>query len=74
MYEPTTEVFGILPIPEVIRSKSAMLPYIQDLEVDIRHLYLASKQGTKYAVINIHTAAEQDLFHTLMKENTTVFN
>ena len=74
MYEPTTEVFGILPIPEVIRSKSAMLPYIQDLEVDIRHLYLASKQGTKYAVINIHTAGEQNLFHTLMKENTTVFN
>src|SRR5882762_1217014 len=74
MYEPTTEVFGILPIPEVIRSKSAMLPFIQDGVVDIKHIYLASKQETKFAVMNIHTAEERDLFHKLMKENTTVFN
>jgi hypothetical protein len=74
MYEPTTEVFGILPIPEVICSNSAMLPYIQDIEDDVKHHYLASKQGTKFAVLNIHTAPERDLIHTLMKENTTVFN
>ena len=74
MYEPTTEVFGILPIPEVIRTKSAMLPYIQDIEVDIKHIYLASKQETKFAVLNVHTAVERNLFHTLMKENTTIFN
>jgi hypothetical protein len=43
MYEPTTEVFGILPIPEVICSKSAMLPFIQDGAGDIKHIYLASK-------------------------------
>jgi hypothetical protein len=74
LYEPTTEVFGILPIPEVIPSKSAMLPFIQDGAVDIKHIYLASKQETKFAVLNVHTAEERDLFHTLMKENTTVFN
>jgi hypothetical protein len=51
-----------------------MLPYIQDPEVDFRHLYLASKQETKYAVLNVHTLAEQDLFHTLIKKNTIVFN
>jgi hypothetical protein len=55
-YKPTTEVFGILPIPKVICSKSEMLPYIQDSEVDIKHLYLASTQGIKFAVLNIHTA------------------
>jgi hypothetical protein len=58
MYEPTTEVFGILPIPEVIRSKSAMLPFIQDGAVDIKHIYLASKQETKIAVLNVCTAGE----------------
>ena len=62
MYEPTTEVFGILPIPEVIHSKRGMFPYIQDIGVDIWHLYLASKQETKFAVLNIHTAAEQTQF------------
>ena len=74
MYEPTTEVFGIFSIPEVIHSKSAMLPFIQDGAVDIKHIYLASKQKTKFAAMNIHTAEEQDLFHKLMKKNTTVFN
>ena len=51
-----------------------MLPYIQDSEVDIKHLYLASTQGIKFAVLNIHTAPQGDLIHTLVKENSAVFN
>jgi hypothetical protein len=64
MSETTTEVFNILPIPEVIHSKSAMLPFIQDVAINIKHIYLASKQETEFAVLNVHTAEEQNLFHT----------
>jgi hypothetical protein len=66
--------YGILPIPETIHFKSAMLPFIQDIDIDIKHSYLAAKQETKFAVLNVHTAAERDLFHNLMKANTTMFN
>ena len=51
-----------------------MLPFIQDIDIDIKHSYLAAKQETKFAVLNVHTAAERDLFHNLMKANKTMFN
>ena len=37
------------------------------------HLYLARMQGTRKAILPVHTSAEHDLFRTLMKSNP-VFN
>jgi hypothetical protein len=45
MYEPTTAVFDILPISEVIRSKGAMLCFIPDGAVDTKHIYLQCMQA-----------------------------
>ena len=73
MYAPTKEVSGILPIPEEIRFKSAMQPMMPEPPVKKGHWYLALRQGTKYAVMSIHTVAEKQLFSKLMRENP-VFN
>ena len=37
------------------------------------HLYLARMQGTRKAILPVHTSAEHDLFRHLMKSNP-VFN
>ncbi|KAF8801128.1 hypothetical protein BYT27DRAFT_7262351 [Phlegmacium glaucopus] len=37
------------------------------------HLYLARMQGTRKAILPVHTPAEHDLFRNLMKSNP-VFN
>ena len=73
MYMPTKEVFGILPVPNDIRGKTAMQPYIPENTEKNKHSYLASKQGTRYAVMNIHTIEEKQTFAKLMWENP-VFN
>ena len=69
MYTPTSEVYGILPIPLEIVTKSAMQPFINTACGDIKHAYLAKMQGTQYAVINVHTVAEKQLFASLMWNN-----
>jgi hypothetical protein len=69
MYVPTKEIFGILPIPDDIRTKTAMQPYISGNTEKTKHFYLASKQGTRYAVMNIHTVEEKQTFAKLMQEN-----
>jgi hypothetical protein len=66
MYAPTKEVFGILPVPENICTNAAMQPYISNSSEKITHDYLASKQGTRYAVMNMHTTEEKQLFSKLM--------
>jgi len=55
MYAPTKEVSGILPIPEEIRFKSAMQPRVLGPPVKKDYWCLALFQGTKYAVMSIHT-------------------
>jgi len=69
MYTPTKEVFGILPVPENICTNAAMQPYISDNSEKNTHHYLASKQGTRYAVMNVHTTEEKQLFAKLMRED-----
>jgi hypothetical protein len=69
MYTPTKEVFGILPVPENICTNAAMQPHISDNPEKNTHHYLASKQGTRYAVMNIHTTEEKQLFAKLMRED-----
>ena len=69
MYVSTKEVFEILPVPDDIRAKTAMQPYISGSIEKNKHNYLAFKQGTRYAVINVHTVEEKQTFTKLMREH-----
>jgi hypothetical protein len=64
---------GVLPVPNNIRGKTAMQPYIPENTEKNKHSYLASKQGTRYAVMNVHTIEEKQTFAKLMHEDP-VFN
>jgi hypothetical protein len=69
LYASTNEVFGILPIPEDIRNKSAIQPAISTSVVKRGQWYLALHQGAQYAVIAVHTTEEKLLFSQLMRES-----
>ena len=69
MYASIKEVSEILPVPEEIRFKSAMQPMMPEPPVIKGHWYLALCQGTKYAVVSIHTVEEKQLFSKLMHEH-----
>ncbi|KAF8965896.1 hypothetical protein BDZ97DRAFT_1995354, partial [Flammula alnicola] len=66
---PTTEALGILPIPLDIRATSGMAEFNPNLDQKHCHHYLAGMQGTRKAILPVHTPAEHDLFHTLMKSD-----
>jgi hypothetical protein len=72
LYVPAGERIGILPVPDSVRATADIESY-HTVDGKFRHAYLAQQQGTKYAVISIHTAAEKALFKRLMQENP-VFN
>ncbi|KAJ3777917.1 hypothetical protein FB446DRAFT_699599 [Lentinula raphanica] len=69
-YIPTTEVMGILPIPEKIRRDSGMLEYDVNLHRAQTHWFIASLQGTQRPVLPIHNKREEDLFRDLILTNT----
>uniref|UniRef100_A0A8H7Y1A9 3'-5' exonuclease n=1 Tax=Psilocybe cubensis TaxID=181762 RepID=A0A8H7Y1A9_PSICU len=72
LYSPTTEVLGILPIPESIRTATGMLPYNSNTVIPNQpqmHQYLANIQGTRKPVLPVHTATEKKLFHDLIKSH-----
>lgn len=69
LYLPTTEALGILPIPLDIRATSGMAEFNPNLDQKHRHHYLAGMQGTRKAILPVHTPAEHDLFHMLMKSD-----
>ncbi|KAJ3836718.1 hypothetical protein F5878DRAFT_586170 [Lentinula raphanica] len=66
----TTEVTGILPIPEKIRRDSGMLEYDGNLHRAQTHWFVASLQGTQRPVLPIHNKREEDLFRDLVLTNT----
>ncbi|KAF6742765.1 hypothetical protein DFP72DRAFT_1104354 [Ephemerocybe angulata] len=66
MYVRTTEIFGILPVPDDIRLQSGLLAYNPD-NVPKAHEYLARRQGTRHAVLGVHTGAEHRLYSNLMQ-------
>lgn len=70
LYTPTTEVLGILPIPENICIDSAMRPYDAALDRHQKHSFLAGIQGTRKPILPIHTSAEKKLFRDLMNSNS----
>ncbi len=69
LYQRTAEVYGILPIPEDVRTISGMLPYDMTLPGSQCHRYLAQKQGTRKAVLPLHSVTEYQLFSKLIKEH-----
>ncbi len=69
LYKRTSEVFGILPIPDSIRTSSGMQQFISGVDDGSRHNYLARRLGTRKAVLPLHSAAEYSLFRTLMQED-----
>ena len=69
LYKPTSEVFGILPVPDDVRQESGMQAFDSDFDYKQRHGFLASKQGTRKPVLPIHTNTEHKLFKMLMADD-----
>ncbi len=69
LYQHTSEVFGILPIPEDVRFDSGMQAFDITVDTSQRHRFLARKQDTRKAVLPLHTVAEYRLFSQLMQEH-----
>jgi len=67
LYLPTSERIGILPVPHEIQQASRMATFNPNLDYDQPHAYLASMQGTRRAILPVHTPAEHNLFRLLMK-------
>jgi hypothetical protein len=68
----TRETLGILPVPGDIRDSSGMAPFVDiadHTEKPPKHHFLAEMQGTRKAILPIHTASEKTLFRTLMESN-----
>lgn len=69
MYTPAGETVGILRLPDSTRATAEMQAYIQGSDSKHRHHFLAQHQGTKFAVISVHTIPEKQLFKKLMQED-----
>jgi len=69
LYQPTSEVSGLLPIPASIHMVAGLQPMISDPTSKILHRYLSNRQGTLFAVIGVHTIDEKKLFSRLMRED-----
>jgi hypothetical protein len=66
LYTQTKEVFGILSISEALCAKVHLTAFnVEDLQ-PIRQRYLASRQGTRFAVTVVHTLEEKALYHEYM--------
>ncbi|KIK52649.1 hypothetical protein GYMLUDRAFT_179947, partial [Collybiopsis luxurians FD-317 M1] len=66
----STEVFGILPIPEALREKSGMVQYNESIHRSQTHWYVASCQQTQRPIFPIYTPHEQELFRKLISSHT----
>jgi hypothetical protein len=72
----STEVFGLLPLPEELRVNLGMHPFHAGFSRDhkIHHHYLAMRQNTRVTVLPIHTPAERGLFKLLLSETQGAFS
>lgn len=82
LYAQTTESFDILPIPADVIKRFNFLPHevgghFNQVVVALagskpskpqsfRHGFLASKQGTHFSVLHVHTQSERQLFSDLL--------
>ncbi|KAF8230797.1 hypothetical protein L208DRAFT_1280022, partial [Tricholoma matsutake] len=69
LYIPAGKKIGILPVPDSIHVTANIESYQHQFDSKSKNLYLARQQGSKYAVIVVHTTAEKVLFKKLMQEN-----
>ncbi|KAF6749915.1 hypothetical protein DFP72DRAFT_818260, partial [Ephemerocybe angulata] len=72
-YRQTSEKpIGILRVPRDIQEDNGIDPYSDPPphSKPPRHNFLAESQGTRKAILPVHTRAEIDLFHTLMREDS----
>jgi hypothetical protein len=67
LYLPAGETIGILPLPEKTRFEAGILDHNEIIDAKFTHSYLAKQQGTKYAVITVHSVAEKFHFAELMR-------
>lgn len=65
LYTPTTEVFGILPIPANVQLSSAITTF-NPANPPKKFQYLARKKDTCFAVLTIHTMEEKQFFSDCM--------
>ncbi|KAF5381364.1 hypothetical protein D9615_008300 [Tricholomella constricta] len=70
LYVPSNEVAGVLPIPDQVRTRFGMGAYVASLHSKQPHHFLASMQGTRKAVLPVHSAEERDLFRNFMAGNS----
>ena len=69
-YLATVERLGILPVPDDVRQSCGMAEFIPTSSNQKQpHLYLARMQGTRKAILPVHTPAERELFSKLMATN-----
>lgn len=71
LYTPAGETVGILPIPEPTRAAADLQSFNPLADNQMKQVFLARQQGTKYAVISVHTTDEKVLFKKLMQEDTS---
>ncbi len=69
LYIQTKERLGIVPLPADIRKLVGMADFNPLSDRKPQHGYLAKMQGTRKAILPVHTAAEIALFHRLMEKN-----
>jgi len=72
LYLPTSERLGILPVPKDVQISSGMAEFNPNSTTDKKkqcYDYLAQMQGTRKAILPVHTPAELHLFHKLMETN-----
>ncbi len=69
LYQRSSEVFGVLPIPADIMLKSGMSGYNASVDYKQHHHFLAAAQGTRKPVLPVHTPDEKKLFTQLMRSD-----
>lgn len=72
-YKQTSEVpIGVLSIPKEIREQHGLGEYIKPTgnHRPSRHDFLAELQGTRKAILPVHTAQEKALFGTFMESRS----
>ncbi|KAG6835293.1 hypothetical protein H0H93_003051 [Arthromyces matolae] len=69
LYQQTTEVMGIAPIPEQVRTNAEMQEYVAETDGTQKQAYLAKMQGTRRPILPVNTIAERKLFNKLMRDS-----
>ncbi|KAF8240317.1 hypothetical protein L208DRAFT_1234018 [Tricholoma matsutake] len=70
LYQPTTEIAGVLPIPSKVRSTLGMGSYESSFHSKQHHHFLASMQRTHKPVLPVHNSQECNLFCDFMMGNS----